>query len=91
MKVDHADMQFTIEEKLNRPNQPASAPYRCKLLTPREMAISELLIKGGSAKMIAISLDISPYTVRDHLKSIYLKLNAHSKNQAIYKLISLYD
>lgn len=68
-----------------------SSSSRIKGLTPREIAVLELLIKGFSTKAIAISLGISRYTVGDYLKSIYLKLDVHSKNEALFKAITLFS
>ena len=59
-------------------------------LTEREVEIINLLARGCSVKTIAKLLNISPHTVADHLKSIYRKLNVHSKSEAIYKAISLF-
>ena len=54
-------------------------------LTPREIDVLNLLIKGYSAKMIAHDLIISFDTARAHLKNIYLKLQVNSGKQAIVK------
>jgi PAS domain S-box-containing protein len=67
--------------------KPVSNEY--KKLTKRETEVLMLLAKGGSIKGIASSLGISPHTATDHIKSIYLKLNVHSKNEAIYKMLPL--
>jgi len=58
-------------------------------LTKRELEVLNLLAKGCSAKAIANLLSISYHTVNDYVKSIYLKLNVHSKGEALYKAISL--
>ena len=59
-------------------------------LTPREAGVLGLLAKGQSVKAIASTLGISSHTVADHLKAIYIKLDAHSKNEAIFKALSLF-
>ena len=61
-----------------------------KKLTSREFEVLKLLSKGQSTKIIAHALNISHHTVSDHLKSIYLKLDAHSKTEAIYKALILF-
>jgi len=38
---------------------------------------------------MAASLQISPHTVAHYLKSIYAKLDAHSKNEALFKALTL--
>lgn len=57
------------------------------LLTPREMEVLAHLCKGKSYKMIGESLFISEETVRRHLKSIYKKLEVHSKSEAVAKAL----
>lgn len=54
-------------------------------LTPRETEVLHELCRGKSYKMIADALCISEETVRRHLKSIYRKLEVHSKSEAVAK------
>lgn len=54
-------------------------------LTPRESEVLSLLCEGMSYKMIAEDLFISEETVRRHIKSIYKKLEVHSKSEAVAK------
>lgn len=56
-------------------------------LTQRETEVLSQLCKGMSYKMIADSLFISEETVRRHIKSIYRKLEVHSKSEAVAKAI----
>ena len=56
-------------------------------LSNREKEILTSLSKGNSYKMIADSLFISEETVRRHIKSIYRKLEVHSKSEAVAKAI----
>jgi DNA-binding CsgD family transcriptional regulator len=65
------------------------ASYAAKQLTPREDDVMSFLIQGQSTKAIAGSLGISPHTVADHLKKIYIKLGVNSKNEALLKALSL--
>ena len=57
------------------------------LVTPRETDVLNQLCKGKSYKMIGESLSISEETVRRHLKSIYKKLEVHSKSEAVAKAL----
>lgn len=50
-------------------------------LTDRESEITHLLLRGHSAKSIARLLGISPGTVRNHMKSIYIKLEISSQSE----------
>lgn len=48
-------------------------------LTDRELDIVQLLLSNGRVRSIAIALDISLHTVRNHLRSIFRKLDVHSQ------------
>jgi DNA-binding NarL/FixJ family response regulator len=52
-------------------------------LTPHELRILQLLAEGHSYKTAAATLSSSPHTVAFHMKSIYLKLQVHSKSEAV--------
>jgi DNA-binding NarL/FixJ family response regulator len=56
-------------------------------LTPREHEILALLAKGDLAKEIADSLGISIWTVHGHIKSIFEKLNVHTRTEAVLKFL----
>lgn len=56
-------------------------------LTKRESEILKLLMEGMSNKRIADLCFISTETVRVHIKSIYSKLQVHSKSEAVAKAI----
>jgi len=56
-------------------------------LTPRELDVLQLLIKGYSSKMIAAELFISFDTARSHLKNIYNKLHVNCGKEAISKAL----
>ncbi|GAA3979615.1 response regulator [Mucilaginibacter dorajii] len=56
-------------------------------LTPRELDVLQLLIKGYSSKMIASELTISFDTARSHLKNIYTKLHVNCGKEAISKAL----
>lgn len=50
-------------------------------ITPREVDIIELMLKGHSAKSIARMLNIEEGTVTNHKRNIYAKLSVHSQAQ----------
>ena len=56
-------------------------------LTKRELEILECLAQGYSDKEIASSLYISEHTSRTHIRNIYLKMDVHSRSQAVAKAI----
>jgi DNA-binding CsgD family transcriptional regulator len=51
-------------------------------LSSREFGVLEYLNQGYSSKLIAKKLEISPFTVNGHLKSIYFKFNVNSRGEA---------
>jgi ATP/maltotriose-dependent transcriptional regulator MalT len=67
---------------------PASFPGRRpkalrQPLTPREGNVLRLIASGLSNKRIAQRLDIAPETVKSHAKSIFAKLAAQTRAQAV--------
>ena len=54
-------------------------------LSPRETDILRLLAKGLSFDEISQILALSRSTISTHAKNIYRKLDAHSRNEALYK------
>lgn len=61
-----------------RPTEAADAP-----LTPREIEVLRLLAEGLANKNIAWKLKISEHTVKFHIASIFTKLNASSRAEAV--------
>lgn len=62
---------------------PVSAIAAECLLTGREHDVLQLLAQGRDVPTIARQLFISENTVRTHAKSIYLKLNVHSRQELL--------
>lgn len=56
-------------------------------LTRREEEILQELVTGNAYKTIADHLNISLHTVRFHIRSIYEKLQVHSKSEAVSKAL----
>jgi NarL family two-component system response regulator YdfI len=52
-------------------------------LTPREIEVLNMLAEGLGNKAIAWRLGISEHTVKFHLSSIFTKLNASSRTEAV--------
>jgi len=58
------------------------APPEHERLTPRESEVLTYLSKGFTIKEIASLMGIKWFTVNDHIKSIYKKLNVSSAPEA---------
>ena len=56
-------------------------------LTPQEQRLLRLLVEGNSYKTAAASLQTSVNTVGFHMKSIYKKLQVHSKSEAVSRAL----
>lgn len=56
-------------------------------LTDREREVLHAISGGHSDKQIAKQMDISVHTVRNHVKSIYDKLQVHSRMEAATKYL----
>jgi DNA-binding CsgD family transcriptional regulator len=55
-------------------------------ITSREQAVIEQVLEGRSSKQISRSLDLSPHTTNDHLKSIYRKIRLSGRSELIATL-----
>ncbi len=66
---------------------PAEEEY--EPLTERELQILTLTGKGFTNKAIAVQLSISDRTVQNHLASIFAKLRAESRTEAVMRGVSL--
>jgi DNA-binding NarL/FixJ family response regulator len=53
------------------------------LLSPRETAVMRMLVGGLPVVAIADSLNVSSHTINQHLRSIYRKLEVHSRSRAV--------
>ena len=58
-------------------------------LTEREAAVLVPLAKGHTVKSIAEQFTVSFHTVRSQVRSIYLKLGVHSREELLDMLESL--
>jgi len=55
-------------------------------LTRRERDVVQCLLEGERVISIAERLDLSPHTVRNHLKSIFRKLDVHSQAELVKRV-----
>lgn len=65
------------------PNEIAPLVALAYGLTERESAVTMECIRGNSTKDIAKALSVSPYTVQDHLKSVFDKTGARTRGELV--------
>jgi two-component system, NarL family, response regulator DevR len=68
---------------VDRMAAPAPSEAGPPLLTDREMEVLRLTAEGLDTRQVCERLDLSVYTVRNHLQSCIRKLGVHSKTQAV--------
>jgi PAS domain S-box-containing protein len=71
-----------VPRKTSAAIQPA-ADKAVAPLSEREIEVLTLLAEGFSTKNLAQKLNISHFTARNHIQNILVKLNLHSKAQAV--------
>ena len=62
------------------PGRPEAAPLsRLHVLSPAELRVTEVLVRGHTTRMAAEELFLSPKTVDFHVQQIYRKLSIRSR------------
>ena len=64
------------------PPKPVAQPERPHL-SPRELEVLDLIVRGLSNKQIAYDLKISEDTAKNHVKHIFEKLDVRNRTQAV--------
>jgi len=77
----HSSLARPARTSVARPTK-----HRHSSLSPRERNILELIGEGRSNKEIARALDISPETVKSHIKNMFAKLGVERRAEAVYRL-----
>jgi len=81
--VLHPDVSDVLLQELPESNEPVYADDLDAPLTLREVEVLQLLATGLGNKAIARQLNISEHTVKFHISSIFSKLNASSRTEAV--------
>ena len=76
------DGRYTVDG-VAQPSSRVSDP-----LTARERDVLAMISQGLSNKRVARALEISPETVKSHVKHIFLKLEVSTRTQAVFRALS---
>lgn len=85
-----SDDEVSVIVERPRPVEIADVIMSAHGLTPREEAVTRELCRGRTNRQISADLEISPYTVEDHLKSVYSKFGVASRHELLHLLYSRY-
>ncbi len=80
--VWHLALARRVLQALRNPADTAVPVWDCERLTPRETEVLTYMSKGFTIREIAGLMCIRWFTVNDHIKSIYRKLNVSSRAEA---------
>jgi len=58
-------------------------------LTPREREVLDLMARGSTNREIAAALHLSPHTIHEHTSSLYRKLGARNRAEAVQRAARL--
>ena len=68
------------------PAETFAVACRAHGLTARETAVMRELVAGCGTRERGAPLHVSDWTVQDHLKSVFTKLDVHSRREALARL-----
>jgi DNA-binding CsgD family transcriptional regulator len=79
------DLQGRVSVIIEPPRPADLAPLLVAAygLSDREQAVTALVFQGRSTRQIARALQISPYTVQEHLTAIFDKVGVRSRGELV--------
>lgn len=87
--VANALATATLErERFLRRSSRSAAPRPCDVLGRRERQVADLVGLGLTNGEIATRMGISPFTVANHLRHVYRKLNVSNRAEMVRLLVS---
>ena len=78
-----------IDARRGPPARPARPAEEERIVTRREEEVLQLIADGCSTPEVAEQLYISQKTVKNHLASIYQKLDARDRTQAVLQAVRM--
>ena len=60
-------------------------------VTPRDQQVLDLLVQGCSNKEIAVELNISPRTVKQHLRTLFLRAGIKQGRKRVILATALFE
>ena len=82
---------FDLEEETRDPRDPKrrlTIAAAEKILSPAQGRVLKQLLAGRSEKQAAYRLDVSPFTVHNHIRAIHRALNVHSRPELLALFLS---
>jgi DNA-binding CsgD family transcriptional regulator len=80
------DGDIAVTIRAAAPTETFNLACRAHGLTARETAVVAGLTAGAGTRDVARALHLSEWTVQDHLKSVFAKLDVHSRREALARL-----
>jgi DNA-binding CsgD family transcriptional regulator len=86
-RLDDADGGIAVSVRVAGMEEILGLVCRAYGLSSRERELVALIAQGHDTNAVAKQMFISPYTVQDHLKSIFDKLGVHSRLDLLTRLL----
>lgn len=85
--LTQVDAKLRLVQRIENRKQAAFPGVNAKKLSPREISVLVHLVDGKTSADIATTLQLSDHTVNDYIKSIFRKLNVHSRAEAVKEAV----
>lgn len=85
--ISQIEAKLRLVRRIENRRQTASLGENAKKLSPRELDVLTQLVDGKKNAEIATTLQLSDHTVNDYIKSLFKKLNVHSRAEAVKEAI----